>query len=345
MLKVSLTFSKYLLCLTCITLTCLTSYLTTTVFAETEFVPQSNDIPLINDEYEAKLDATQKEASAYLASAANWLDSFFDDERSVAEENQTRAKVRLGFGYTKNDHFEFTPRVSLRLKVPNLSKKVLLSISISDDDDFDADQNPISDNPRFEDSERSDLSASLKYFLKAKENYNLSTMFGGSYNYLYAGLRYRYSHDFGPWQGRFTDTVKYYTDDGWENKASIDMERHFSRKWFFRTTANAYWFEEEDGVPHSLHFQLYQVLNEESALMYEVGNYFDTEPEYRMTDLHLRVRYRQRFYRDWLIFEIAPQLTFPEDHDRDPNPGILLRFEADFGYLSDQNVFEKIFKF
>ena len=42
----------------------------------------------------------------------------------------------------------------------------------ADDDDFDADGNPISDNPRNEDSEQSDPSVALQYFLKVGKQYH-----------------------------------------------------------------------------------------------------------------------------------------------------------------------------
>jgi hypothetical protein len=307
--------------------------------------PQDDDIPLINDEQEQKIDEAHQKASELLVSAADWLDSFFDDDRYNLEENSTRAQLRLSVGYSRFDDFDFSPRVRLRLKLPKLSKKAFLIVSASDDDDFDASDNPISDNPRNEDNEKSDLSAALRYFLKVGKDYHLSTTFGISWGYMYAGLRYRYEYDFGPWQGRLVDNLKYYTDDGFENILSLDIERYFSRHWFFRTNGTVNWYEEEDGLPHSLSFQLYQVLNRHQALQYEVSNYFDTEPSYKMTDLQLRIRYRQRFYRDWLVLEVAPQIGFPEDHNREPNPGIVLRLEADFGYMVEQDAFKAVFGF
>lgn len=87
------------------------------------------------------------------------------------------------------------------------------------------------------------------------------------------------------------------------------------------------------------------MLSEEKAIQYEAVAYLDTEPDYTMTDLQFRVRFRKRFYRDWLVVEVAPQITFPEDHDRDPNPGITIKLEADFGYTSDREVFDRVFDF
>jgi hypothetical protein len=317
------------------------------VYAELSLNPGTRDdeIPLSGEQQQGKIDKTHQVASTLLLSGADWIDSFFDDDRYVLEENKTRAKLRLSFGYSQFDEFEFSPQVKLRLKLPRLSKKALLIISSSDDDDFDADQNPISENPRNDDSELSDLSAGLRYLLKRGQQYHISTTFGASFSYLFAGLRYRYEHDFGHWQGRFTDTLRYYTDDGWENRVAVDMERRFSKRWFFRTTASLDWYENEDGLPHALTFQLYQVFNRAQAVLYEIGSYFDTEPSHKLTDLQLRLRYRQRLFRDWLIFEIAPQIGFPEEHENNADPGIILRLEADFGYLATRNPFQSVFGF
>jgi hypothetical protein len=306
---------------------------------------QDDDIPLISDEQERKVDETHQKASELLVTAADWLDSFYDDDRYILEENATRANLRFSFGYSRFDGFDFSPRVNLQLKLPRLSKKAFLIVGASNDDDFDTNDNPISDNPRNEDDEKSDLSAALRYFLKVGKDYHLSTTAGVSWGYLYAGLRYRYEYDFGPWQGRVIDNLKYYTDDGFENRLNLDVERHFSRRWFFRTSGSLDWYEEQDGLPHALSFRLYYVLNRHRALQYEVSTYFDTAPSHKMTDLQLRVRYRQRFYRDWLILEVAPQVGFPYDHNREPNPGIVVRLEADFGYMAEQDVFKAVFGF
>ncbi|MEJ2058740.1 MAG: hypothetical protein P8X39_12985 [Desulfofustis sp.] len=61
--------------------------------------------------------------------------------------------------------------------------------------------------------------------------------------------------------------------------------------------------------------------------------------------MQLKLRYRQRFYRDWLVLEVAPQVTFPSDHDHEMNPGLIVKFEADFGYLEDLQAYQSVFKF
>ncbi len=266
---------------------------------------QGDDMPLLSEGQEKALDSGQQKASVMITDAASWFDNFFDDDRYTTEENHTRAKVKLSFGYSKNDDADVNLRINWRIHLPKLSKKANFIISAGEDDDFDVDGNALT-NPNSD--EKDELTAAIQYFVKTGERFNISTTFGASTSYLYGGLRFRHFHDFGSWQGRFVDRLRYYTDDGWENRVSYDLERHFTKRWLFRTTAAHNWFEEEDGFKYSFKFRLYQLLNQESALSYEVENYFETKPDNILTDMILRVRYRQRFYRDWLILEIAPQV-------------------------------------
>ncbi|MEJ2058741.1 MAG: hypothetical protein P8X39_12990 [Desulfofustis sp.] len=150
---------------------------------------QSDDIPLLNEESEKTLDELQQKGSALVISAAEWIDSFFDDPRYVNEENRSRAKLKLTFGYSRFDDFEFSPGIDLRLNLPVLENRVNLFLKANDDDDFDADSNPVSDS---ENNKDEDLTLGIKYFLAMGERYNVSTDVGVSGSYVYGGLRYRH---------------------------------------------------------------------------------------------------------------------------------------------------------
>jgi hypothetical protein len=304
---------------------------------------QSQDIPLLNVEQEKQLDDMQAKASKTLLDTANWIDSFFDDDRVVAEENTTRGTIKLSVGYSRNDHFEIKPRFDWRLKLPKLSKRAQLFITAADDEDFDIENDPTANQDAHEGSDNNQLQAGLKWFLKESEKYNISVDTGLSWDYLFAGLRFRSIQDFGSWQGRFTDRLRYYTDDGLENKLAYDFERIFSAKMLFRTTTSVNWYEDHDGFPHSQYFKLYQVLSEYQVLSYESGIYLETEPSYKMDDLQFMVKYRQRFFRDWLALEIVPKITFPEDHDYEINPGIVFKLEASIGYRPYEAGYNSIF--
>ena len=305
---------------------------------------QGEDIPMLSEEQEKSLDSSQELASQMLLEAADWIDSFFDDRRWIVEENTSRATAKLAMGYSENDNFEIKPRLDVRLKLPRLSERANLFLEAAEDDDFNIGSNPLDDRPANNEGEDNELTAGIRYFLKETKKYNIIFDGGLSWDYLFAGARYRSIQDFGKWQGRFTNRLRYYTDEGLENKTAYDLERRLHANWLFRTTTGVVLSEEEEGIPHSQYFRLFQVLSSHQAVSYESGVYLDTEPSYKMTDIQFLVRYRQRFFRDWLVLEISPKISFPEDHDREANPGIIIQFEAAFGYKADKEGYRKIFR-
>lgn len=292
-----------------------------------------DDIPLLGDEQEEAIDNAQAEASVMLYGAALWVDSFFDDPRSVAEFNQTRATVKLGVGYSRNDSLEIKPRFDLRLNLPGLSHRANLFFEAAENDGMSMDNsNPLASRVEHQDTDKAPFSAALRYFLEEGEKHNFSIDTGVLWKYLFAGLRFRANQDFGGWGGQFTNRLRYYTDDGWENIASYDLDKQLGDRWLFRATSSANLLEGVAGVPFAQQFRLYQVLGSQQAISYESGVYFTTTPSCKMTDAQLVVKYRQRLFRDWLVLEISPRLNFPEEHRRQANPGILVNVEVAIGY-------------
>ncbi len=305
---------------------------------------QGSNIPLLNESTEQKMDTLQQGGTSLLFDTATWIDSFFDDNRSLAEENKTRATLKLSLGYSKNDDFEIQPRVNIRLHVPKLSERAQLIFSGSDDEDFEIEENPLTKGTDHNNEESSEFTAAFRYFLLQGEKYNLNFDTGVSWDYVFASIRYRAIQDFGSWLGRFTNRLRWYSDDGWEDKIGYDLETDLGEKFFFRSSTSAGVYETKDGIPHGQIFKLFQVLSPLKAMAYEVGFYFGTDPDYIMTEAEVKVKYRQRFYRDWLVLEIAPNITFPEDNDYEANPGIIFKFEATLGYDADREGYKKVFK-
>ncbi len=311
---------------------------------QAEKVMQGNRdaIPFFSEGAEAVLDENYQWMGEFVISAATWFDSFFDNSRAEAEKNRSTARLQLDGGWDRYEDFDFKPRVNFRLHLPDMDNRWNLLFSARDDEDFEVDRYPGGSNSREDDA---NITAALQYFLLQSERMNISTTAGLSYHYAYAGLRYRGTYEYGSWQGRFISRFRYYTDDGFESINEYDLERRVSENLLFRTTFNGNWYEKENGLAHGIVFSLFQVVNSDRAILYDIGNSFHTSPAYQHLDIVFRSRYRQRFYRDWLIFEIAPQVSFPKEYDRNFNPGLILRLEAEFGYKSYKKQFDNIFRF
>ena len=159
-------------------------FVNVTAFAESMAPTMENDAPF--------LDTTHKQASATLLNTAYWLDDFFNDDRVISEENKTRIKLELGFGYSRNDTFEIKPTISGKIDLPHLGKRVNLLIFVSKNDDFATEKNPVSTSLLHQGSDKPEIATGLQYFLQEGKKYNISTTLSASLHYLSAGIRYRY---------------------------------------------------------------------------------------------------------------------------------------------------------
>jgi len=275
--------------------------------------------------------------------SATWLDSFFGDERYEAEINRSYLKVRFDAfreGSTGMDYRR--PNFDLRLVLPQLRKKTRLVISGDPNDRDDATPaQPGGPGTNIAQTPERNLTTSLQYFPVETNRSNFSLRAGVKLHNgklaVLAGPRYRYLVPLDPWALRFTQEFVWSTDQRWQSRTTFDFERTLPNDLFFRMTLEELWSENVIGYPYALSFLLRQPLDHNRAIQYEWVNSFQTHPTNELDEELLVFRFRQRFWRDWLFLEIAPQLRFSRDRAFEFTPGILFRLEMVFGNI--QNIF------
>ena len=279
----------------------------------------------------AWLDEVHDQGSVRVRRVSDWIDDFFDDERATEELNRSRVRLRLTAGVEEGDGVDFEPRANIRIHLPKLSNRLNLLFYASEDD------NPEDDSTRPDpevrgDNNKKDSAVALQYFLQESDKSNVSVTLGGSYDYLYTGVRGRYLKDFGPWTSRLVSQLRWYTDNDWRLLNSLDFERPLGERWFFRATGQLDWIEEDGELPGGLLFRLYQALDVDKVLSYEWHNSFDDVGNEDLSEIKLQLRYRQRYLRDWLFFELSPYVQFEEEEDWNTVLGFFGKVEIIFGF-------------
>ena len=281
------------------------------------------------------VDRVHYDVTDRMVSAAQWFDSFFDDERYIEEENRTTLRLQFDTFFEEYEGVDVNVRARLDLKIPALEDKVKLTIS------GDPDREPSLDErdedilrPETEEDQQRNISLSAQYFFLDTLSRNASTRAGLTFRSgnpaAFGELRYRAEDTFDNGATRFIPRVRWWTDRGWEVRTEFDLEGPVMDRFFFRTTLAGSWFEDQDGIFYRIRYRLFQTIDEKRAMEYEWINDFETEPKHRLTEITYRVRYRQQFWRRWLFFEIAPQVSMPEKREYRFVPGILLRLEMRF---------------
>jgi len=274
--------------------------------------------------------------------AARWFDSFFEDERYIAEEATSRIRLRPALLLEEGRAARFRFSLGARINVPRFNRKLKLVLSGEDanlQDSLDSQHFSAPDNRNADET-----NIGFQYILREKDRLNThlaaGIKIGGNHVVdLFVGPRLRATWGQAPWQLRFTERLRWYTDIGWESRTRLDLERVVAAAWFFRGTLDARLREEDyndSGLRYDISPTLTQKLHNRAAIEYQWNTGFVTRPDYRLEETGLRIRFRKQIWRDWLFYEINPQLVFRNDDDFRATPGIEFRLEASFGGLEDK---------
>jgi hypothetical protein len=173
--------------------------------------------------------------------------------------------------------------------------------------------------------------------MKETSRWNTSISLGLKFNEFafFLGPRVRYEDAIGEKGSyRFTQTLRWQTNNAWQINTRLDLNRVISNRLFFRQTFDGRWRgerAEEEGYRTQISSFLTQRLGQQSGLQYEFSTVFHTRPDTHVDKYTVAVRYRKKTRRDWLYYEIVPQLSWEHDYDYKTNPGIRLRLEFFYG--------------
>jgi hypothetical protein len=303
--------------------------------AQTE-VPAGSKTPEATPEGDTIIDRYHRNLSEDIVGIANWIDSFFDNDRTVAEENKTRLRIKFYSFMEEGGNPVFHIKTNFRLSLPKMQKRLNLLISGEPENALSPDNTPTEDRrEEFESTDKQNLILSLQYKLKETLRRNISTNIGLRFSHItpvfYTEGRYRHQVKLGTWIFRFTQSLKWLADKGLESRTIIDLERPVSDRFFFRTTVDGSWFEHKDGFFYNLNMYFFQYLSSRRVLSYEWINDFQTRPDNRLEEIVLQMRYRQRIWRNWIFYEVSPRVSFPRDEGFSSIPGIALKLEAIIG--------------
>ncbi len=303
---------------------------------QTESVPARE--PALDTEpgKEVTVDSVHEMLSKSVSATAAWMDDFFDDQNYEDEVNQSTLRLTLSTLWEENEDLDVEAKVRLRVSLPRWENRLQLVLAGDSDDSgaFDDLEDEDLELPGDGDGDRN-VALGLRYFAKQTKRQNVSLSGGLRWRdgapRIYIQPRYRFFTDLGTWNARFIQKVGWFDPDGWESRSTLQFERILDKDYFFRTEGKLDWYEDEEGWFPQLNFILRKPLSQKRMASLEWRNYFETKPDSILESSVIKLRYRQRVYRDWLWFEVAPQVTFPEEDDYDWQPGLMLKLEAYFG--------------
>lgn len=266
---------------------------------------------------------------------AVWFDRFFGDER---EDDVASAFVRIipGAQYSDRDGAEYGARFKARVSLPGLQQwfaNERFDLVVDDTGD-DGDLVPgEAARPGPTPDLREGTSAALRYLVRLADQSRLDLDVGLRSEFrFFTRLRYSTSWQHSPLLlTRFTQSFYFLDGDGFGETSLIEVERILRNDTLLRWSTQATVSESLNGLALREGVRFFHQINADRAISWGVATTIHSDPVFQDMSYSTSVRYRQRFLRPWLFYEVEPYLDWVRADRFNTNPGIALRLELWFG--------------
>jgi hypothetical protein len=262
------------------------------------------------DTYDYELswyDSSQVYVNSKFCEPALWFDNFFASDRIFAEGVAgTYIRWRNEFTFDEEEPFKFKTAISASVELPGTESRLRITFD-GDEDEALRDIAPGNDQ-----NDTNTLGLQLDLRQNARSKFNVSVS-------LSPKIKFRYRYTYPVLETlilRFTQEVERKKQIN-SARSLFDVEHFFAEKFLFRSSTEGRLSEEFEGVDWLQAFVVYQRLNQKTSLSYEASVNGITEPSTLALNYRLGFRIRKNFHREWLFFEIAPEMTWPVSLDED----------------------------
>ena len=147
-------------------------------------------------------------------------------------------------------------------------------------------------------------------------------------------MRYQYLKPFSEvYLVRFSEIAMWQAVEHFTNTVQFDLERKFSPFTFVRWGNNLTFVEGKSGITWNSGVSLFNQLTPKSAISYDTSIWGVNYPEWVIQNYRIGSLYRRNFYRSYLFFELAPEVTWPKDASgkRNSTYAFMATLEMQFG--------------
>lgn len=271
--------------------------------------------------------------SGKIANFANYIDRFFGGNRHYQESNQSVVQFDLTrvTGYGGDGKPKLAARVNLKL--PATEGRLRLLLETDPENNISAE--PVPGSTVLRDKVVVPRSAALaaRYATAEENQWHFSTDGGIKFPIPvkpFVRARGSYSTPVGEWRLNAAESVYWFNTLGAGETTQFDLERIISAPLLFRSSSIATWLNDKQNFDLRQDLTFFHRLNDRSALRYQASAIGVSNPQLQVTDYVLLVFYRYRLHKEWLFYEISPQLHFPREKQYQSSPALSMRLEMLF---------------
>ncbi|MBI5889808.1 MAG: hypothetical protein HZB47_03920 [Nitrosomonadales bacterium] len=265
------------------------------------------------------------------------IDRFFADDRHYQETNGSVFQVDITrvTGYGGERRFVVAGRANVSLPIAEERLHLLLETDPDRNATVDPKQaqtQPLT-QPRPTGTPKS-YAAALRYAKAEAERWHFSADAGLKFQGLntspFVRTRASLARPAGDWRMKLAETLFWFNSTGAGESTQLDFERPISEPLLLRATSSATWLHDQQNFDMRQDLTLFHKLDDRAALLYQASVIGVSRPQAQVMDCVLLMAYRYRLHRQWMYFDLSPQLHFPRDRDFRSSPALSMRLEILF---------------
>jgi hypothetical protein len=277
------------------------------------------------------LDTSRDYVSDKLIGMVRGVDRFFGSNLNFQETNDSVFQLDMTrvLGYTGTDGVDYSLRAKVRL--PNTERNLHLLIETNPDANTTAEPKRNQSAIPATGKARTSYGAGVRFDRKKENRWQFSTDGGLKFQGLsttpFARARASYAAPLGEWQLRAAETVFWFNTIGVGETTQFDFDHSISEPLLFRASSNATWMRSSLNFDLRQDFSFFHTVNERTAMLYQISAIGISRPSSHVNDYVALVLYRYRLHRDWVFFELSPQVHFPRERNYRSSEMLMLRLE------------------
>lgn len=280
------------------------------------------------------MDSPRNYLSEKVVDISTEVDHFFGDPRYFQEYNKSVIQIYLNQSIVESGNFTTWIDGQAKIDLPSAEKRFHLVLE-SDPEKKAANETKLDQTAQPKDTKLpKQYAASLRYERAEESLWHYSADSGVNVQFpLDPFIRTRGSYEvpLEDWRLKLAETVFWFSTLGLGQTIQFDMTHVLSEPLLFRATSTATCFESPQLCNLRQDLSLYHTVNDRNAVLYQLSMLGDDNPKLKETAYVLLVRYRYKLHREWMYFEVTPQLSFPRTDDFRMNGSLLFRLEMLFG--------------
>jgi len=279
-------------------------------------------------EADSILDRQKRFMDTQVQRASRWVDGFFANSQYQTESDNNQLRVRPEFDYRDQQGADVKLNMHAKIQLPRFGKRVRLVAGTKEKERWPGE---------FEDDSNDNTLVGLQFFLSESQKWHTSFDTGVKYGSLafFTGPRVRYQTPVNDRTSfRFTQTLHWQTNNYWDIGSRGDLDFVLRDGLYFRQTVFSHWRGEKSDY-EGLHTRVSSILSQRlsgtAGLQYEFSTILLTRPDRHVDEYWVSLRFRKRTEREWLYYEIAPEVAFEDMYGFKANPGIRFTLEIYYG--------------